>query len=472
MLLTKYLADGSQALESLSKAEPSIQLPRLKLLYQDLEAALTPLLPPGHPVLVTLSSQLSPTSSPLHSAISRLREILASLRNRCAPARDGYIDQLLLQLSDPLPATSLAGLVTKIVKSTLDLAEAMKDDLSQFVLGSMGEKQLKVLITQQARTQEINVVLQLWRPEAIQQKWTSWIEDIRSPYRDIGGNISALGKLSLRLIQALGSTSPVACGLPIKRMTGSENPVMEELPVPENTLPPPFLFTNPSLLYIQNVLQALVIAASLRSLTRLPPPSSSGDGSDFMQRIWTLLTAEISKDSGPPSEDQGSTKLVNLADEVVWARKSATASDASTQSPPFDNTEETRLRAAVERTLQPSDAVFVLLQMRLLTALAERLSQGLDKRSEPATVPEHMQTGREGERAGKRPRLMLSPEDMHDSERFQPTERGNNLIVKGFEDPVLVKAVRETSEKIRECVAWIGSTWGNLVEIKTAGSVN
>ncbi|KAG8213694.1 hypothetical protein J3R82DRAFT_10392 [Butyriboletus roseoflavus] len=76
-----YKAFWDEAVDTLSNPEPSAQLSRMKLLYGDLHVALSPLLPSKHPVLVTLSSPLSPTSSPLDSALMHLREVLASLRN-------------------------------------------------------------------------------------------------------------------------------------------------------------------------------------------------------------------------------------------------------------------------------------------------------------------------------------------------------------------------------------------------------
>jgi hypothetical protein len=188
-----------------------------------------------------------------------------------------------------------------------------------------------------------------------------------------------------------------------------------------------------------------------------------------------LLMAEISEDSKEQGSDEGSTKLVNLADEVVRARTLAVRLESSSSfsgTSTIDATEETRLRSAVERTLQPSDPVFLLLQRRLLGAMADRLIQPRKSDSEPVAVPERMQTGRDRdtERAGKRPRLMLDPEDIRRSERRQTPEKENILLVKGFEDPVLVEAVGEALGKIRGCVEWVKETWGDLVESRGSGS--
>lgn len=187
-----------------------------------------------------------------------------------------------------------------------------------------------------------------------------------------------------------------------------------------------------------------------------------------MQRIWSLLTAEISEDPNEHGPDQTATKLVNLADEVVRARNATALSEAGTGTNSSTGVvvgaaEEARLRTAVERTLKPSDPVFVLLQKRLLGALAERLVQPKTSAGDAALFPERMQTGREDGRAGKRPRLMLDPQDLGRSEQLE-REKEKRLVVKGFEDPVLVRAVGEALEKIRDCVGWVEETWGDLFE--------
>ena len=448
MMFGSGLTNEFQALETLSNPSPSVVVPRLTLLYNDLHEALKPLLPPYHPLFINLSSQLSSTLSPLRLALTHLREILSVLRERCAPARDDYIDQLITRLDE---GDDSPGLVARTTKATLELAQAMKDDLSQFVVGSLGEEQIKLVLAQQARSQELSVILQLWRPDALKNRWNAWIDELEAPYTSMAGG----DKLVSRLIQALGSTSQISCNLPVKQISATGGPATD-VPLPLNTLPPPFLFLSPSLLYIQNLLQALVIAASLRSLARLPSPtptspSSEGASGEFMRRIWDLLNTEISELDDPA---HGETKLIHLADEVVRAASNATS--------PIDPVEELRLRSAVERTLQISDPVYVLLQKRLLTALAERLIQTQPKQTN--NVPEHMQTGRESERAGKRPWLTLDPEYL--DKPHQPLQEKTKLIVKGFEDPVLVAAIGGVLGMIQGNMKWVREVWDDLAVIE------
>ena len=114
-------------------------------------------MPVNHPIVPVLTCLLSPTSFPLRSAVTHLRELLVCLRSRCAPIRDAHIDSLIKNLDDLSPVASMsdvARLVVDTVRSILELSELMKEDLSQFVLGSMSEKQLRAVLMAQAAKQE------------------------------------------------------------------------------------------------------------------------------------------------------------------------------------------------------------------------------------------------------------------------------------------------------------------------------
>ncbi|KII92090.1 hypothetical protein PLICRDRAFT_36878 [Plicaturopsis crispa FD-325 SS-3] len=445
-----HQAFWDEALESLSSPEPSRQLPRLKHLYKDLLDALTPLLPPQHPIIILLSSPLSPTPSPLLSAINHLRDIVACLRERCAPARDEYADELLHALADPSlfsssPSVSPAQLIVNTVKSILKLTDVMKDDLSQFVLGTMGEKQLRTTIVQQARAREREVVLSIWKPGKVQEDWKTWLSELSLPHADANAQLWII-----RLLQALGSDEAVSCHPPtvtvsVSPTTNDVDAVLDAPPVqPLNALPPTFFFSHPALLYLQNYIQAVVIAAALRSLTRLPASSPSND---FMQRVWTLLKAEIDGEEGA-----GDTKLVNLADEVIRARRQGAAD--------IDADEETRLRDAVARTLQPRDPVFLLLRTRLVSALAAHFAQPRVVHALP-DAPQHMKTGREDRRAA-RSHLFLDQEPTEEDEGHDEAP----LTVKGFEDTVLLGAVDDAVKAIRKCTDWVEGTWADVVALK------
>lgn len=468
-----------QAVDTLSNPEPSAQLSRIKLLYGDLHVALSPLFPSKHPVLVTLSSPLSPTSSPLDSALMHLREVLASLRERCAPVRDPEIEALQRPLDDP-PVRSprpvaLATLVSETVGNILRLCKVMKDDLSQFVLGSMTEQQLRSVVARQAKTTEREIVIDIWRRDNIVQGWASWLDNLQS-HASLS-SISAEPRFLwiVRIVQALGSSSPASCPFPSRTIQLSpttssghdSNETTESSTLNVNILPPVFFLSAPTLLKIQNYLQALVIAASLRILTRLPAPTHSSNASSnppdpdsFMSRVWTLLRAEI---AGEP--DASDTKLINLADEVIRAREQATTAHSIS---PLSKEDEVTLRAAVDRTLRPEDPVYKLLQRRLLTELSnvlvKRRQGDAAKDVGDGATPMTLRTGRVGERVGKRPRLMLNLEDPEES-RIPPRSPSLFTIdVKGFEDTVLSRATAEVFEQMDSCLGWMESVWGDVID--------
>ncbi|EPQ57505.1 hypothetical protein GLOTRDRAFT_38208 [Gloeophyllum trabeum ATCC 11539] len=434
-----HRAFWDEALEALSNPTASSQVHRLQALYKDLYDALKYILPSNHPVLATLGSPLSPTSSPLLSAITHLREVVTALRERCAPARDQYIDELLHRLDDAnprLPVGELANIVVEVVKSILKFTEVMKDDLAQFVLGTMGEKQLRAAIREEARRGERQLVIEIWGEQRTQELWIQWVSAFNGTYLTTGVELGRHIWIP-RLVEALGSVIAVSSPeLPINDgASEGQN---------DNVLPPPLFVSGPSLLYVQNYLQALVIAAALRSLTRLPPSGPATENTSFMDRVWALLKAEIDGEPG-----SGGTKLINLADEVVRARKSL--------GEPLDAAEEEKLRAAVKRTLQIDDPVYVLLQKRLLSVITTRLVQSAQRKQQPM-APAHLQSGRE--RPGKRPRLVIDDEPEESRERTPEGE----VIVKGFEDPVLVRAIGEAVGRLRSKVEWTREVWHDLTD--------
>ena len=310
--------------------------------------------------------------------------------------------------------------MVEAIRSILKLAETMKDDLSQFVLGTMGEAQLARSVADEARTRERALVLDLWKQSVIREDIAGWLADLSPPYALIA--LPPPRRWVLRVVQALGVTEPVACPLPTKSLDPENN-----LPPPvPNMLPPPFFFSSPELFHIQNFLQAIIIAAALRTLV----PASVSPPRDFMYRIWTLLLTSINEE-----DLEQDTRLVNLADELIRA---STVTDIEAMK---------QLRAAVARTVRTSDPVFLLLQRRLFSAFAERLvrSQAPNNRND---TPAEMRTGRQ-----ERPPNVTGEQS-----------RTELLEVKGFGDPVLTDAIQEVLGKLQRAVLWIGSIWADLFE--------
>jgi len=97
--------------------------------------------------------------------------------------------------------------------------------------------------------------------------------------------------------------------------------------------------------------------------------------------------------------------------------------------------------------VRTSDPVFLLLQRRLLSALAERLAHSTVPINRIDT-PAEMRTGRR----------LQSPNVMGEQSRIEVLE------VKGFGDPVLTNAIQEILGKFQGAVLWIESIWGDLFE--------
>lgn len=389
-----------------------------------------------------------------------LKEILASLKQRCAPARDGEIDEpmvLLDEIPPPLMTMDSGALQTRnhsvarsvigVTQSILTIAEVMKEDLSKFVLGTMNEAQLKYVVQQQAKTRERELVLRLWSvPEGqgIREKWCAWVEQLEDS--SLLDSSQQGDRWKHRLLQALQSSSPVSCNV---------LPGARPVPKPANVLPPQFLFAMPNLLSIQNYIQALIITAALRSLLRIPmypelDQSRVSTASRFVQRVWTLLAGEVEADEAiSRPADFGDTKTTHLADELVHTRRMLSELGAD---------EEARLRAAVERILRPQDPVYLLLQRRVLVALRESLIT----RHPPAPVdrrrplPEKLKTGKDI--AAGVPKLGFWPDTVANG---SGAVKGK-VYPKGFEDSTLANEVDRLFSKVASCIAWVEDVWGDL----------
>ncbi|KAF8633425.1 hypothetical protein AX17_004596 [Amanita inopinata Kibby_2008] len=502
-----HKAFWDEAVESLSSPQPSTQLPRLGLLYADLKDALSPLFSSDDPTIRTLSSPLAPTTSSLHSTICFLKDLLLVLKRHCAPVRDNMIDELLVQL-DRCPSPSLimnaddirkrnralAKVVIDVIQSVVEISEIMKTDLNKFVLGAMSEEQLRGVAFQHAKIRERELVLSLWsgpdKPaqQVVRERWRSWVEKLDG-FMQIDADHQE-NKWRFRLLQALQTPTPVSCSVPTPMasahaLDAQDTQNAHELSAKQgNVLPPQFLFTTPSLISIQNYMQALVIVAALQSLLRIPTLSSASAPSlkstnpsmrivsNFVHRVWQLLVSEIEKDypTVRSPADIDDTKIMHLADELVHTRRML-SSDVTTD-------EEARLRTATEKVLQPQDPVFLLLLKRLVHVMAERLISSCTpmpqtgspiSRGNKYRVPEKLKTGRDnlGDKIGKRPRLVLQSATVDNDLGSFHTGAGwaeaTVVTPKGFEDPVLAREVDRLCSRFTNCITWIEEVWGDLV---------
>jgi len=317
----------------------------------------------------------------------------------------------------------------------------------------MTDSQLCNILSNDVKSRERDLVLKLWgAKDIVRHSWRVWLDNDN--------------KWITKLIQALFSDKPESSTVPTS--TSSQIPQSFS----QHELPPQLFFSAPLLLDLQNHLQAIVIAAALRSLAHLPSANPS-PSSDFMNRIWTLLKSEINTlNNTKIHDDTDRTKIINLADEVVRATQLYSK---------LDTHEEQTLRSSVERTLRPSDPVFLLLKRRLMSSLGKLwLSVSVVPNGPTATggtstsIPEKMLTGigprgQETSISEKRLKLMVS-ESLSDSYPSSSSHRSTGIgteaermIIPGFEDVVLRKAIGETAQKMADCIEWVESIWEDLV---------
>ncbi|KAL1677296.1 hypothetical protein EV122DRAFT_291192 [Schizophyllum commune] len=491
-----HKAFWDEALEALNSPDPSTQIHRLHRLHADIYEAIKDLLPPGHRVLSVLSAPYPPPSvSPLHTTIALLRDTLAALKERCAPVRDEKIDQIVSELDRAPPYSSedslhpeqraehqaiASRIVIDSIQALISLAQEMKSDLTQTVLGVMTEQQIRTIVTKEARIRERDLILTLMSKDTVKEAWSAWVNEVKAH-----ANAPELPAWIARLLEALGANVPVAANM-IQYISQPSDSAESRPPPPPNNLPPPFFFCAPDLFRLQNYLQALVIVASLRSLVNIPHTShnshfSPSTSNDLTHRLWTLLEAEI-KPEHEAGASAGETKIINLADEVLRARKLAHDASAPESVPQTDETahragdtahtsqeDESKVRAAVERTLRAEDPVFALLQKRVVEWLARALAAPPPP---PPVAPERMRTGRDGVGAGSGHGRTGSHSGHGRTGSHGRTDSLEDDVPtglppppKGFEDAVLAKALRDAVRMLQtQCVQWVRGVWGDVVE--------
>ncbi|KAG9078990.1 hypothetical protein FS749_008944, partial [Ceratobasidium sp. UAMH 11750] len=324
-----------QMKEVLSHDDPKHHIDQLKALYKDLSEAASRFFPPGHPLYALFKCPLAPTTHPLETAVYNMRLLVAGLRERCAPIRDDPLIAIQQTLNTILPFS-----IVDAAESIIQVAELMRGDLDDYVLQNASEEDAKGWVRAQARTKEREVVLRIsGTQEKLVQSWKDYLQ--------VETATVSWTLLARRLLETVSSPTAALFMPPDIRATAPEN---------QNIVPPQLMLSVDSLVKVQDLIQATVIVASLRSLIPISP--------DFTSRIWALVESAI---ADPDSSLEPHLKLVNLQDEVIEAYR--------THATPHTPTPDETLRATVSRTLRTEDPVFRLLQKRLVSALEAELVQ-------------------------------------------------------------------------------------------------
>lgn len=402
----------------LSTSDPKGHIDQLKVLYGDLSKATSRFFPPTHPLLALFKCPLAPTTSPLDACVQDMRALVAGLRERCAPIRD----EELISVQRTLLTSSPSSIISA-ARAIVEVAELMHGDLKDFILTNASEEDAKHWVKTQARVKEREVVLKI--SETQERLMLDWEEYLGVSTENVSSSL-----LARRLLETVSSPH-AAIFIP----QDTHTPALPFL----NRVPAQLLLSVDALLKVQDLMQAVVIVGSLRSLV----PLSSEAGELFSSRVWTLVESALAGPVSSPTDPD--VKLENLQDEVVEAYKlaySSASSSAENMAMPDE-----RLRATVTRTLRTEDPVFRLLQRRLAAALETNL---LQPARAPNVAPITMRTG-------QRP---------HDTAgHVHYAAQHVQLRVKGFEEIILDEPMRRLLRDIERIVQWVVFCWNDYVPV-------
>ncbi|GEM08652.1 T-complex 11 family protein [Rhodotorula toruloides] len=312
------------------------------------------------------------------AALARLEMIVRVLEQCSGPLRSetvwGYLDDIVFAKNSSEPSRSLVGLMRRL----LDFVDMVKDDLRadrkqmmQAVSDATLERMVLETMREAGYTEERGVVWSRFGgPAGIGSKTRVWLS------QEMGSEIPT-GQSSVL------SKDWVAKAL-VKMLFKNE---AVDFSNKQNRPPPIFFIPSFALVYLQNQFQALVVVACLATLVgTAPPPSRTtsappADLTAFVERVWTILQAEIGPTALPVAPMAGgsdgptrpvsggahpsATRIANLADEVHRA--------LATSGAALSGEEETRLRASVKRILRYEDPVYKLLKSRLESSVEAAL---------------------------------------------------------------------------------------------------
>jgi T-complex protein 11 len=414
-----------QALEQISSPSPEIQLPRIKVFYQDLFDALRPFISPNHPVMVALRSPLPPSSNPLLSALNYLKSSLALMRTVCAPVRDHAIDETIRSIDslDELHASTeeLAKAYTFGIKFALDMSNTLIEDY-QGAMSKFGDNsRIAAMFRGSAREHERDTFLAAFGEEKLKRSWKEW--------------------------QQSSSTSPSHWTNKLVDVVSTLDPVMSS----QEILPPILRMNRLDIAESQSLLLGLLVAASLRTLV---PPLPAGRQAllyrddkvalqveaQFMERLWAIIGADPY--TADPTQQ---ASIENMASEVIHLYKQRNPGI------PTIAAKEKELNDMVARMIDDeAHPVRVLLKKRVTNALKERLSHPIVPLEHD--IPTTVTAGR-----SMKPVVRLKPGKVFAAEQMEA-----DLVIPGFSDPVLKSQLRQILHMLRIVQGWVEYVWNDI----------
>jgi len=439
-LLSMPLLILRQAYDQLSSPEPQLHLPRLKTFYGDLHDALRPFLRPDHPLLVALSSPLSPTSNPLRSGVRYLRASLVAMRALCAPIRDETIDATLHKLDTEISVAStreeLARAYVDGIRSALDIGEMMQQDFHDFMAKYGDERRVRSMFQQSGKEAEREAIGRVFGPTKTLEQWRKW------------AGVPDTGARPRWWLERL---------IPLLSQLESVTTQHEEHP---GYIPPVLALCRLDLMEMQNAFQGVVICASLRTLVPALPasrraqlqardPTAAKAEEVFSQRLWTLLGV----DPFTTSMDTSTEDPLSIAEEVVqlWKLRNPPCGD-SLEAGASTTKEKSIREMAIRMINEPEHPVRKLLTRRLLKAVEERLQTPLSP-SESSPIPTRLESGRSSQ-SGFRLKPSRTPVDLEELP----------LAVQGFDDPFLRDRSTAMVKHLRgNVIDWVEFVWSDVV---------
>ncbi|BGP33492.1 hypothetical protein JCM10296v2_005296 [Rhodotorula toruloides] len=315
------------------------------------------------------------------AALARLETVVDVLKRNSGAARSETIsaicDDIVFAKSSSEPSRSLVDLVRRV----LDFVEVLEEELraaharmlrnKSFFSDADLEKMVLDSLRLTGHTEERHIILLVF-----------------------GGPAGVVDKTRAWLSQEMGSELPSGQPPVLSRDLVAKSLVKMlfkdqafDLTNEQNRPPPIFYILSFALIYLQDQFQVLVVVACLATLVGTAPPPSPTSSTPpanltaFIQRIWTILQAEIGPSASPidpmtgmpPAQDDdtlpSAIRIANLADEVISHRRTMLVASGATLS----SKEEARLRTSVERVLRYEEPVYKLLKSRLKASVEAAL---------------------------------------------------------------------------------------------------
>ena len=268
-----------------------------------------------------------------------LLNVMAQL---CAPVRDAQVHELRNTLASLREFTAKSEAEKRItarkhaMNEAYQLANDMQADHARFKAGALAvtrsEDALRIKMREETMQRERALLCDDSKEEA-----RSWIQQA---FPDTTASVNR-NSMTHVLLSALFSDRAVF------------TPEQES-----HALPAILHVSARRLLWVQNMLQAVVVIAALATII---PTTPSTVQPDWSERIWRLLASVMSENRGSGSQgDRFST--ANIADEIMAALKASSADRA-------------RIQERVNALLRHNDPVARLLRERLHSSALQHLTE-------------------------------------------------------------------------------------------------